>query len=85
MLTRRQFLGATAASLAVPLPLRHALADDADLVLRLIAEPGNIALWKGAQTQVLRYTATVARGRAGAVKPSNGVSGPRLNLNAASG
>ena len=80
MLTRRQFLGAAAAALAVPLPLRHALADDADLVLRLSAEPGTVPLWKGPQTQVLRYAATVVRGRPDAAKPSSGAFGPTLEL-----
>jgi blue copper oxidase len=80
MLTRRQFIGATAAALVVPLPTRYALADDADLILRLTAEPGSIPLWKGPQTRVLRYTAAVLRGRADAVKPSGGAFGPTLEL-----
>ena len=80
MLTRRQFLGATAAALAVPLPVRRAFADEPDLVLQLAAEPGSIPLWKGPQTQVLRYGAAVLRGRADAVKPAGGVLGPTLEL-----
>lgn len=80
MLTRRQFIGAAVAALAVPLPVRHALAGDADLVLRLTAEPASVPLWAGLRTRVLRYRAAVARGRADAVKPSSGAFGPTLEL-----
>lgn len=80
MLTRRQFLGATAATLAVPFPARYSLGDDADLVLRLTAEAGSVPLWKGPRTRVLRYGATVMRGRTDAVKPTDGAFGPTLEL-----
>jgi blue copper oxidase len=81
MISRRQFIGATAAALTVPLPIRHAFADQPDLVLRLTAEPASVPLWKGRQTRVLRYSAAVLRGRTSAVKPSNGAFGPTLELN----
>jgi FtsP/CotA-like multicopper oxidase with cupredoxin domain len=80
MLTRRQFLGATAAALAVPLPARYALGDNADLVLALTAEAGSVPLRTGPETRVLRYHANVMRGRPDAVKPSNGAFGPTLEL-----
>jgi blue copper oxidase len=80
MLTRRQFLGATAATLAVPLPIRQAFAAEPDLVLRLTAASGSVPLWNGPQTRVLRYRAAVLHGRADAVKPSVGAFGPTLEL-----
>jgi FtsP/CotA-like multicopper oxidase with cupredoxin domain len=80
MLNRRQFLGATAAALAMPLPIRHAFADEPDLVLRLTAEADSIPLWDGPQTRVLRYRASVVRGRKEAVKPLSGAFGPTLEL-----
>ena len=50
----------------MPQALRPAYAaEEADLVLRLVAAPGDIAMRSGPKTRGLRYTGEVLRGRHG--------------------
>ncbi len=84
MWTRRnvlQSLGAGAGLVAVPAPIRRALAAaEPDLVLRLTAQRAELPLWPGAKTAVLRYFGQVLHGRADGLKPSPGYLGPTLEL-----
>ncbi len=84
MRTRRDVLKTLAAGsglLAMPSAFRTALgAEEADLVLRIIAAPAAMAIRSGAQTRGLRYTGEVLRGRPDAVRSSPGNLGPTLEL-----
>jgi bilirubin oxidase len=87
MWNRRNVLKALAAGGAlsqVPAGFRQAYAAaEPDLVLRLTAAPDRVSLWSGGQTQVLRFTAEVLRGRRDAVHPaaaSASYLGPVLDL-----
>ena len=84
MWTRRNVLKTLAAGggvLAMPTVLRTAFgAADADLVLKLVAEPVRMAIRPGPETRALRYTGEVQRGRRDALRRSPGNLGPTLDL-----
>ena len=84
MWTRRDVLKTLAAGsgmAAMSGALRTAFgAEEADLVLRLVAAPDKIALRQGHETRVLRYAGEVLRGRRDAIRASTGYLGPTLEL-----
>lgn len=84
MWTRRdtlKSLAAGAGAYALPLPVRHAIAAiEPDVDIALTAAPGKAQIWKGAPTDVLRFTGEVLRGRSDALRPSTGYLGPTLDL-----
>ena len=55
-------------------------AEDADLVLRLVAAPATMAMRSGPETRGLRYSGEVLRGRPDAIRASPGNLGPTLEL-----
>lgn len=84
MWTRRKVLKTLSAGgslFALPGSLRNAAgAPEPDLVLRLVAAPAKTAVRAGPETQVLRYTGEVVRGRRDAIRASAGYLGPTLEL-----
>ena len=81
---RREVLKAAAAGgalLAMPQVMRPAFgAGEADLALKLVAQPATMAIRAGQETRGLRYTGQVLRGRRDAIGPSLGNLGPTLEL-----
>ncbi len=84
MRTRREVLKILAAGggmLAMPAQLRQAIGGtEPNLILKLTAAPDSVAIRRGAETRVLRYTGQVVRGRSDAIRPSSGYLGPTLEL-----
>ena len=84
MWTRRRVLktfGAAGGALALPAALRGAFgAEDADLVLRIVAAPAAMAMRSGTTTRGLRYTGEVLRGRRDALGAAPGNLGPTIEL-----
>ena len=84
MWTRRNTLKTLAAGggmLVAPSPLRRAFgAADPDVFLRLVAAPARLPVRPGPETEGLRYTGEVLRGRRDAVRESAGNLGPTLEL-----
>ncbi len=83
MLTRREYLKAmfaAGATAGLGLPLGRASERDADVILRIVAKPDMVPIWKGEPTAVFRYVGEVIKGRRDALRPSGGWLGPTLDL-----
>jgi FtsP/CotA-like multicopper oxidase with cupredoxin domain len=84
MPTRRDVLKTIAAAgglQSIPHALRTTYAaEEADVVLKLVAAPGEFSIRPGARTRGLRYTGEVLRGRRDALTAAPGNLGPTLEL-----
>ena len=84
MWTRRDSLKALAAcagAYSLPLSIRRGIAaTQPDVDIQLTAAPSQARIWKGAPTDVLRFTGQVLRGRSDALQPSAGYLGPTLEF-----
>jgi len=83
MQTRRTILKSLAAGgalLGTPVLRSAFAAEDADVVLRLVAGPAMLPIRAGPATRGLRYTGEVLQGRSDALRPSRGTFGPTLEL-----
>jgi bilirubin oxidase len=83
--TRRRMLRALAGGSAViSLPFGANAATSAarppDVAIRLVAARDRVSIWRGTETDVLRYSAEVTSGRADAVRSTSSYLGPTLEL-----
>lgn len=83
MWTRRETLKtllAAGATAGLGLPTGRAGERNPDVILRIVAKPDRISIWKGEPTAVFRYVGEVLKGRQDVLRPSGSYLGPTLDL-----